>query len=67
MHKLALSRVLFFVLGLLSALLFLKDPNVVFCKTPVVEDPNEGLLSHPITRKVESIVSLSTHFNNFNV
>lgn len=33
--------------GLLPALLLDRDPNVVFCNTPVGDDPNEGLTSQP--------------------
>ena len=35
------------VLGLLPVLLFEKDPNAVFCRTPVGDDPSDELLSHP--------------------
>lgn len=49
LQRLAPSCVfLFSALGLLPALLFDTDPNAVLCKTPVGDDPKEGLLlSHP--------------------
>lgn len=41
------SALLFSARGLLPALLFESDPNAVFCRTPVGDDPIGGLVSQP--------------------
>lgn len=46
------------VLGLLPALLLESDLNVVFCKTPVGEDPTGGLRSHPSVIRLRADVLL---------
>ena len=46
LQRLPPSLVLFSALGLLPALLFEREANADFCKTPVGDEPIRGLLSH---------------------
>lgn len=55
LQRLAPSLVFLFpALGLLPALLLESEPNEVFCKTPVGDDPSRGLPSQPSVMRLRA-------------